>query len=288
MSEEKRDIFKIINYRYDRFSKSQKLIADYIIENYDKAAFMTASNLGEHVGISESTIVRFANALDFDGYPQLQKALQELIKTKLTTVQRFELTNKYSKNSTHTVKSIMEADILNIRKTMDEIDQNVLDKVVKEILGAKRVYLLGLRSSAVLAEYLGFYLNFILKDVHIIEAQYNDVYEQLINIDAEDVVVALSFPRYSRKTFESVRMLRRQGCKIISITDSQFSPLATLSELSLFAQNNVTSFVDSLVAPMSLINLLIISISLEDKEHLTETFRKLESVWEEFNIYNKA
>ncbi|PLX34238.1 MAG: N-acetylmannosamine kinase [Clostridiales bacterium] len=287
MKEEKRDIFKIINRRYEHFSKSQKLIADYIIENYDKAAFMTASKLGEHVGISESTIVRFADALDFKGYPELQKALQELIKTKLTTVQRFELTNKYS-NEMNTVKKVMDSDIQNIRKTMEELDKDVLEKVANEILCAKRVYILGLRSSAVLAEYLGFYLNFILKDVHVVKAQYNDVYEQLININSEDVVIALSFPRYSRKTYESVRLLRRQGCKIISITDSQFSPLASISEMTLFAKNNVTSFVDSLVAPMSLINLLIVSISLQEKELLTETFRKLENVWEEFNIYSKT
>lgn len=287
MPEEKRDIFKIINQRYDHFSKSQKLIANYIIENYDKAAFMTAAKLGEHVGISESTIVRFADALDFKGYPQLQKALQELIKTKLTTVQRFELTNQYSQ-SDHTVKNVMESDIQNIRKTIDQVDQAMLDRVVSEILGAKRVYLLGLRSSAVLAEYLGFYLNFILKDIHVIEAQYNDVYEQLININEEDIVIAISFPRYSRKTYESVRLLRRQGCKVISITDSKFSPLAALSEMTLFAQNSMTSFVDSLVAPMSLINLLIVSLSLEEKEHLTKTFRKLEAVWEEFDIYNKS
>ncbi len=287
MREEKKDIFKIINRRYEHFSKSQKLIADYIIENYDKAAFMTASKLGETVGISESTIVRFADALDFSGYPELQRALQELIKTKLTTVQRFELTNKYT-NDMQTIKNVMDSDIQNIRKTMDELDNDMLEKVTNEILGAKRVYILGLRSSAVLAEYLGFYLNFILKDVHVIKAQYNDVYEQLINISNEDVVIALSFPRYSRKTYESVRLLRRQGCKIISITDSKFSPLASISEMTLFAKNNVTSFVDSLVAPMSLINLLIVSISLQEKEHLTETFRKLESVWDEFNIYSKS
>src|SRR6056297_130815 len=287
MNEEKRDIFKIINRRYEHFSKSQKLIADYIIENYDKAAFMTASKLGEHVGISESTIVRFADALDFKGYPELQKALQELIKTKLTTVQRFALTNKYS-NEMDTVKKVMDSDIQNIRKTMEELDNDVLERVTHEILNAKRVYILGLRSSALLAEYLGFYLNFILKDVHVVKAQYNDVYEQLININSEDVVIALSFPRYSRKTYESVKLLRRQGCKIISITDSQFSPLASISEMTLYAKNNVTSFVDSLVAPMSLINLLIVSISLQEKELLTETFRKLESVWDEFNIYSKT
>ncbi len=287
MNEEKRDIFKIINRRYEHFSKSQKLIADYIIENYDKAAFMTASKLGEHVGISESTIVRFADALNFKGYPELQKALQELIKTKLTTVQRFELTNKYS-NEMDTVKKVMDSDIQNIRKTMEDLDKDVLEKVANEILNAKRVYILGLRSSSVLAEYLGFYLNFILKDVHVVKAQYNDVYEQLININSEDVVIALSFPRYSRKTYESVKLLRRQGCKIISITDSQFSPLASISEMTLYAKNNVTSFVDSLVAPMSLINLLIVSISLQEKELLTETFRKLESVWDEFNIYSKT
>ncbi len=287
MNEEKRDIFKIINRRYEHFSKSQKLIADFIIENYDTAAFMTASKLGEHVGISESTIVRFANALDFKGYPELQKALQELIKTKLTTVQRFQLTNKYS-GEMSTIKKIMDSDIQNIRKTMEELDKDVLDKVTNEILAAKRVYILGLRSSSVLAEYLGFYLNFILKDVHVIKAQYNDVYEQLININSEDVVIALSFPRYSRKTYESAKLLRRQGCKIISITDSQFSPLKSISEMTLYAKNNVTSFVDSLVAPMSLINLLIVSISLQEKEFLTETFRKLENVWDEFDIYSKT
>ncbi|HKL09973.1 MAG TPA: MurR/RpiR family transcriptional regulator, partial [Clostridia bacterium] len=196
-------------------------------------------------------------------------------------------TNKYS-NEMDTVKKVMDSDIQNIRKTMEELDNDVLERVTHEILNAKRVYILGLRSSAVLAEYLGFYLNFILKDVHVVKAQYNDVYEQLININSEDVVIALSFPRYSRKTYESVRLLRRQGCKIISITDSQFSPLASISEMTLFAKNNVTSFVDSLVAPMSLINLLIVSISLQEKELLTETFRKLENVWDEFNIYSKT
>jgi len=271
------DLLNRIESNYLGLSKGQKRIADYILANYDKVAFMTASALGDVVGVSESTVVRFANALDYEGYPQLQKALQESIKTKLTTVQRFELSKDQDIGENY-LKQIMASDMENIRKTMDSVDEEMIQKIVDSLHQARKVYILGLRSSSVLANYLGFYLNFILDSVFIVPFGANNLFDQLLNIQEDDVLITFSFPRYSKTTYEVVEFAKEQGATLIGITDSQSSPLVPLADYYLTAKYNMNTFIDSLVAPMSLVNALIIAVSIREKEKVEKTFNKLEKI----------
>jgi DNA-binding MurR/RpiR family transcriptional regulator len=279
------DLLNRIESNYLGLSKGQKRIADYILANYDKVAFMTASALGDVVGVSESTVVRFANALDYEGYPQLQKALQESIKTKLTTVQRFELSKDQDIGENY-LKQIMASDMENIRKTMDSVDEEMIQKIVDSLHQARKVYILGLRSSSVLANYLGFYLNFILDSVFIVPFGANNLFDQLLNIQEDDVLITFSFPRYSKTTYEVVEFAKEQGATLIGITDSKSSPLVPLADYYLTAKYNMNTFIDSLVAPMSLVNALIIAVSIREKEKVEKTFNKLEKIWDEYKIYN--
>jgi DNA-binding MurR/RpiR family transcriptional regulator len=279
------DLLNRIEKNYIKLSKGQKRIADFILQNYDKVAFMTASTLGDSTGVSESTVVRFANALGYDGYPKLQKGLQESIKTKLTTVQRFELSKDLEKESSYT-KKVMNADMDNIRRTLDGVDEETMNQIVEEIHNARRVYILGMRSSSVLANYLGFYLNFILKDVVVVTAGALDVFDHLVNITKDDLLITISFPRYAKRTFEIVEFATTQGATIIGITDSPMAPLVPMVKYSLFARYGMNTFIDSLVAPMSLINALIQSVSIKEMERVEENFEKLENIWNEYKIYN--
>ena len=285
MNEEKKDLIKIIKQNFPKLSKGQKLIAQFIMDNYDKAAFMTASRLGEKVGVSESTVVRFASALGFDGYPKLQKSLQELIKTKLTTVQRVEMSRDYS-NDWAVLNKILKSDVENIRNTLDEINPKSFENVIDDIVSAKRIYIVGLRSSTAITEYLGFYLNLILDNVIVVSYGISDVFEQIIKIDDQDLVIGISFPRYSKKTYEVLEFAKKQGAKVVSLTDSQLSPIATLSDNTLIAKSNMASFVDSLVAPLSLINALIVALGMREKDKIKRYFDKLEYVWKEYHIYD--
>lgn len=279
------DLLNRIEKNYIKLSKGQKRIADFILQNYDKVAFMTASTLGDSTGVSESTVVRFANALGYDGYPKLQKGLQESIKTKLTTVQRFELSKDLEKESSYT-KKVMNADMDNIRRTLDGVDEETMNQIVEEIHNARRVYILGMRSSSVLANYLGFYLNFILKDVVVVTAGALDVFDHLVNITKDDLLITISFPRYAKRTFEIVEFATTQGATIIGITDSPMAPLVPMVKHSLFARYGMNTFIDSLVAPMSLINALIQMVSIKEMERVEENFEKLENIWNEYKIYN--
>ncbi|MDK9711427.1 MurR/RpiR family transcriptional regulator [Acidaminobacter sp.] len=279
------DLLNRIEKNYIKLSKGQKRIADFILQNYDKVAFMTASTLGDSTGVSESTVVRFANALGYDGYPKLQKGLQESIKTKLTTVQRFELSKDLEKESSYT-KKVMNADMDNIRRTLDGVDEETMPQIVEEIHNARRVYILGMRSSSVLANYLGFYLNFILKDVVVVTAGALDVFDHLVNITKDDLLITISFPRYAKRTFEIVEFATTQGATIIGITDSPMAPLVPMVKHSLFARYGMNTFIDSLVAPMSLINALIQMVSIKEMERVEENFEKLENIWNEYKIYN--
>ncbi|WP_066497015.1 MurR/RpiR family transcriptional regulator [Abyssisolibacter fermentans] len=279
------NILKLIQAKYSIFSKGQRLIAEYITENYDKAAFMTASKLGRTVGVSESTVVRFAIALEFSGYPKLQEALQELIKNKLTTVQRLNMTDDLS-NTKKLYKEILKADIENIKSTIDGLDEITFNEVVDKICSAEKVYVLGLRSSSTLAAYFGFYLGFILKNVKVVVFGTSDVFEQLLKVDKNDIVIGIGYPRYSRKTLEALKYVREQGCKVVGITDSYVSPIANLADYPLIAASNLVSLVDSLVAPMSLINSLIIAIANKNKQEVSHYFTKLEQIWDKYNIYD--
>lgn len=282
---DKQDLMKNIQLRYPRLSKGQKLIAEYILKHYDKAAFMTASKLGISVGVSESTVVRFAIELGYTGYPKLQKSLQELIKNKLTTVQRIELTNHYP-SSESALRGVLKGDMENIRVTLEKIDIKTFDDVVNRVFQAKKIYIVGLRSSTAVAEFLGFYLNLILDNVHVVTYGISDIFEQMIDINEEDLLLGIGFPRYAARTIDALNFARSRGTKVVAITDSLLSPLAASADYTLIAQSNMASFVDSLVAPLSVINALIIAVGLREKEKISKVFTNLEEIWAEFNVYS--
>jgi len=279
------DLIKVIQNNYNSLSKGQKLIAEYIMDNYDKAAFMTAATLGETVGVSESTVVRFANTLGYDGYRELQKELQELIKNKLTTVQRISLSKDFS-DYENALKQVVKKDMDNIEKTLNELDYEAFQKAVEITLEADNVYILGLRSSSFLAGYLGFYLNFLLDSVKIISFGANDVFEQLLKATKDDVIIGISYPRYSKRTLEALDYGREKGCNIIGITDSLVSPAAQYADVTLIASSSMLSFVDSLVAPMSLINAFIVALGMEKKDDITTYFEDLEKIWKKHSVYD--
>ncbi|WP_066893333.1 MurR/RpiR family transcriptional regulator [Clostridium nigeriense] len=285
LNDNSKDLMRLIQSRFPRLSKGQKLIAEYILKSYDKAAFMTAAKLGVSVGVSESTVVRFANELGFSGYPKLQKALQELIKNKLTTVQRLELSNDYVSEG-YALKGVLKADMENIRATLEKINYNTFEEVVNKIFEAKRIYIIGLRSSTALAEFLGFYLNIILQNVKTVGYGISDIFEQMINLEEGDLVIGIGFPRYASRTIDALAFAQDRGADVVAITDSLLSPLAAKADYSLIAQSNMASFVDSLVAPLSVINALIIAVGMREKSSITSTFNNLESIWREYNVYS--
>lgn len=286
MNENKRDLINQIKKIFPELSKGQKLIANYIIENYDKAAFMTAFKLASKVGVSESTVVRFANTLGFDGYPKLQKALQEIIKIKLTTVQRVEMAGEYSDGSS-VLKKVLKADIDNIRATLEKIDSDMFQQVVNKICNAEKIYIVGLRSSTALADYFGFYLNLILDNVKIVHHGISNIFEQMFRVSESDIVIGIGFPRYSIQTVDALSYVKDKGATIVGITDSLLSPIARLSDYTLTAKSNMASFVDSLVAPLSLINALIVAVGMCEKEEITDHFNALEEIWEKYNVYQR-
>lgn len=273
-----------IQSQYTRLSKGQKLIAQYILNNYDKVAFMTACKLGETVGVSESTVVRFANALGYSRYPKLQAALQELIKNKLTTVQRVEMAHDYSDDFA-ILNKVLKSDIDNIRSTLEEIDERAFKEASNKLLRARKIYILGMRSSFVVAQYLGFYLDIILDNVHIIRMDMGDAFEQIVRINEEDVIVAISFPRYSKKSYQIVNYAKEKGAHVISLTDSLFAPVASLADNTLLVKSNMASFVDSLVPALSISNALAISVGMKEKEDIKQHFDDLEQIWKRYSVY---
>ncbi len=285
LDENNSDLMRNIQIKFPRMSKGQKLIAEYILKQYDKAAFMTAAKLGISVGVSESTVVRFATELGFSGYPKLQKSLQELIKTKLTTVQRIEISNNLI-NQENALKGVLKSDMDNIRATLEKINYKTFENVLNSIFESKEIYILGLRSSTALANFLGFYLNLILDNVKVIQPGISDVFEQMINITDKDLIIGIGFPRYSVRTIEALSYAKSKGTTVVSITDSLLSPLAAKADYTLIAQSNMASFVDSLVAPLSIINALIVSVGLKEKEKISSSFKELEEIWEEYNVFS--
>ncbi|AKN30686.1 N-acetylmannosamine kinase [Clostridium carboxidivorans P7] len=281
----KQDLMRTIQVKFPRLSKGQKLIAEYILKHYDKAAFMTAAKLGISVGVSESTVVRFANELGFSGYPKLQKALQELIKNKLTTVQRIELSNDFVSEES-ALKGVLKSDMENIRATLEKINHKTFEDVVNNIFEAKKIYIIGLRSSTALSEFLGFYLNLILDNVKVVSYGISDIFEQMINVTDKDLVIGIGFPRYAARTIEALSFAQSRGAKVTAITDSLLSPLAARADYTLIAQSNMASFVDSLVSPLSVINALIIAVGLREKEKISKTFADLEGIWQEYQVYS--
>ena len=268
-----------IEMKMNTFSKGQKRIATFIEEHYDRAAFMTASKLGTTVGVSESTVVRFATELGYSGYPKLQKAMQEMIRDKLTSVQRIDVTTNRIGND-DVLDSIMNQDIDKIRRTLEETSHDDFKKAVKSIVNARRIYIFGVRSTASLAQFLGYYFGLIFDNVRVItDTSKTHTYEQLFRIDQNDVMIGISFPRYSTMAVDSMTLARERGANVIAITDSMVSPLVSAADEVLIARSDMASVVDSLVAPLSLINALIVATVLEKKDEVTETFKELEKVY---------
>lgn len=285
---ERKDLLFEIKSEYPRLSKGQKLIANFILESYDKAAFMTAASLGNSIDISESTVVRFAYRLGYEGYRDLQKDLQELIKNKLTTIQRIKLIQNEYFDVTNTMAKIMQRDMENIKKTINDIDVEEFYKAIDLVLSSKKKYIVGLRSSSFLAGYLGFYMNFLMDDVHIINSESNDIFEQLLRMESDDVIIVVTFPRYSRKIIDVLDFAKRRMTPIITLTDSLISPSAKAADISLTATSDMISFIDSLVAPMSLINSFIIALGNLKKDDLNNYFTELENIWDRYDIYNDS
>ena len=273
-----------IEMKMDSFSKGQKRIAMYIEESYDKAAYMTALKLGETVGVSESTVVRFASELGYEGYPELQKAM---IKEKLTSVQRIEVTEtRIGDNDVLT--SVLNSDIDKIRRTIEEISHEDFNNAVKALSKAKEIYVFAVRSTSSLATFLGYYLQLIYGNVHIINTtSKSSTYENLFRISKDDVMIGISFPRYSTTAVEAMEFAREREAEVIAITDSMASPLVECANNVLVARSDMASVVDSLVAPLSLINALVVACVLEQKEKVKHTFQELEEVWTKQGVYTK-
>lgn len=281
------DILSILRDKSAAFSKGQRLLARYITESFDKAAFMTASRLGKTVGVSESTVVRFAVELGYNGYPEMQKAMQDLVLNRLTSVQRIEITSDRIGNQ-DVVTTVLQSDIDKLRQTAEILDRNEFRSAVQAVLQAKRIFVLGARSAAPLASFLGYYLQFMFSNVHVVTVSgCSEMFEKLIDIDGNDVVIAFSFPRYSAATAKGAQYCRTTGAKVIGITDSRFSPLGENSDYILQAKSDIVSLVDSIVAPLSVVNALLAALASGREQDLAKTFDALEQVWEEYNVYEK-
>lgn len=280
-----KDVLTLIQEGIPAFSKGQKLIANFVLNSYDKAAFMTASKLGKTVNVSESTVVRFAAELGFDGYPAMQKALQEMIRNKLTPLQRIKVSEGRIGNH-DVLPMVMHSDIEKIRMTLEEIDKDSFDASVDAIASARRIYILGVRSAAALANFMSFYFNLIFGNVtQVTSTAASEMFEQILHASEGDLVIGVSFPRYSQRTVEAMRYAKSRGATVIAVTDSVASPLAAIADYNLLAKSDMASFVDSLVAPFSLVNALIVAVGRKNTDQLSKTFESLERIWAEYGVY---
>lgn len=270
------------------FSKGQKQIACFIIDHYDKAAYMTASKMGAEVGISESTVVRFVMELGYEGYAEFQKSLQEIIRTKLTAFQRVEVTNSRMGDG-DILKNVLMSDIDKIRRTLEYIDPVSFNNAVDRIVTARNIYIIGVRSSSSLAGFLNYNFRMMFDNVKFVQTTSgSEMFEQIMNIGKDDVMIAISFPRYSKRIIHAVEYARGTGADVISLTDSPESPIALHASYLLVAQSDMVSFVDSLVAPLSVINALIVAVSRKRQDEFAERLRKLEVIWDKYDVYDKT
>lgn len=280
-----KDILRALEQRLPTFSKGQRVLARFVLDHYDKAAFMTASRLGSEVGVSESTVVRFAAELGFRGYPGMKKALQEIVRSRLTAVERLEVAEQ-TMNTQDVVRAVLRADIANLQATLDETDETAFHTAVDQILSARRIFIVGMRTSTTLANFLGFYLNLLRDNVHVVQdTAAMEVYEQMLRVREGDLVIGISFPRYSNRTINAMKYARDRCAGTLGITDTKASPLCDYADVCLFAKSEMVSFLDSLVAPMGLINALIVAIGTRDREHTRQTFKDLEDIWSEYGVY---
>lgn len=275
-----------INMQYQSFSKGQKKLAAYIKENYDKAAFLTAAKLGETVGVSESTVVRFATHLGYKGYPEFQRELEELVRNKLNSIQRMEVT--YGKvPQSEILDTVLHSDIDKIKMTLEAVDHEAFNLAVETILSAKNIYVVGIRSCAPLAEFLAFYLNLIFDGVRLLNTNSaSELFEQMIRIGENDVIIGISFPRYSMRTLKTLEFANNRNAKVITLTDSIHSPMNLYSSCNLIARSDMASIVDSLVAPLSVINALVVALSMRKQKTVVATLEALEKIWDEYQVYN--
>lgn len=281
------NVISKITSAYDNLSKSHKVIARYVIENFDKAAYLNVEQLSRHSGVSEATVVRFSAELGYPKYQQFQKAVLDYAKSKLTNVQRMEIA--YGRLSgTDIFEKVLNADMDKIRTTLSAHNAEVFNASLDIISGARRIYIVGLRSSAALASFMGYYFNLIFDDVHVISSSVGDVFDHIHNITEDDVIIGISFPRYSKRTINSLRYAKTMGASVIGITDGELSPITSIADFTLTASSDMESFVDSLVAPLSLVNAMIVALGARKKDEVSKTFEKLEKLWREYEVYDNA
>ncbi len=283
----KKDILRIMEENMDGFSKGQRQIARYLLAHYDKAAYMTAARLGHEVSVSESTVVRFVIELGYAGYPEFQRALQELIRTKLTSFQRMEVTNHLIGDG-DVLEKVLMADVDKIRRTLDGVDREAFAKTVEALVNAKTIYIIGVRSSAMLAGFMSYNLRMVFDNVRQVETTSgSEVFEQIMTISPGDVIVAISFPRYSKRVIRAVGFAKQAGATVISLTDSTDSPIGADADYCLIAQSDMASFADSMVAPLSIINALVVAVSRAKEDEVNKRLHKLEEIWDQYDVYDK-
>lgn len=282
------DVLIRIHDGYPKMSKGQKLLADYITDHYDKAVYLTASKLGSVVGVSESTVVRFAGELGYDGYPGLQRALEDMIRTRLTALQRMEVTHSRM-DEDNVLSSILQSDIENIKETMNVVEEAAFKEALELILKAKTIYILGVRSSGPLASFLAYYMNLIFDNVKLVQTNsISETFEQMLKIGPDDVMIGISFPRYSKRTVKAMDFAKSRGTSVIAITDSHHSPIAASADCVLKAHGNMVSFVDSMVGPLSLLNALVVALSMSRQDEVKENLQNLENIWKEYDVYESV
>lgn len=279
------ELINRINEKYSSMSKGQKLLSTYITDNYDKAVFLTAEKLGKVVGVSESTVVRFATHLGYRGYPEFQKALEELVRNKLNSIQRMEVT--YGRISQSKIlDTVLQSDAEKIKSTLEQIDQNAFEAALDIILNAKHIYIVGIRSCAPLASFMSFYFNLMFDNVHLLHtSSSSELFEQMVRISEDDVIIGISFPRYSMRTLKAMEFANNRNAKVITLTDSVHSPMNLYSSCNLIAKSDMASIVDSLVAPLSVINALIVALCMRKQSEVAETLETLEDIWDEYQVY---
>jgi len=276
-----------INQQYKKMSKGQKQLATYITDNYDKAVFFTAAKLGKEVGVSESTAVRFATQLGYKGYPEFHHALEDLVRNKLNSIQRMEVAYERVPQS-EILRTVLQSDIDKIKMTMDNLEHDVFELAVDILLKAKTIYIIGIRSCAPLASFLGFYLNLIFDDVRLVQTNSaSEIFEQMIRVGEQDVVIGISFPRYSMRTLKAMEFANNRNAKVITLTDSIHSPMNLYSACNLIARSDMVSIADSLVAPLSVVNALVVALCMKKQKEVVDTLESMEQIWEEYQVYNK-
>lgn len=279
------DLITKINENYGKMSKGQKLLANYIIDNYDKAVFYTAAKLGEIIGVSESTVVRFASFIGYSGYPEFQQALEELVRSKLNSSDRIEITNGGIEQN-GVLRTVLSSDALKIKNTMESIDEAAFENAIEAILSARRIYVVGIRTCAPLASFLSFYLNMIFDNViNLQTSSTSELFEQMIHISDKDCIIGISFPRYSMRTLKALEFANNRLAHVITITDSIHSPMNLYSSCNLIAESDMHSIVDSLVAPLSVINALIVALCNRKQSDVANTLDMIESVWNDYQFY---